>query len=254
MTDTTSPTVETRLHPAKWSAPILTALGRYVFPDPDAWTGRTIVDPFAGRGLPDLSALAPAARWVGIELEPEWAAQGGPGTIVGDARRLPFPGGAVDAVVTSPCYGNRMADTYLGGGTCRACEGTGAVSDEPCGRCKGAGRDRSRRMTYAAALGRIPSPGSAAAMQWGREYRAFHRSVWAEARRALRPGGTIVVNVSNHIRAGKVQHVAEWHLDCLASLGFTLRRVIPVETRRMKFGENHDARVPTEMIFVLERP
>lgn len=222
-------------HCAKWSAPILTAID-LALAECDLGQEPILLDPFAGRGLDELRATHPTARWLGIELEPEWASQA-PGTVVGDATRLPFRAGTLDGIVTSPCYGNRMADTYDG-------------------------RDGSRRMTYRLALGRMPSPRSTATLQWGTAYRAMHRLAWHEAHRVIRPGGALLVNVSNHLRTRgsganrqqAVQHVMEWHLDCLASLGFVTRRLVPIETRRMRQGANHDARVDAEHLLVMRRP
>ena len=64
-----------------------------------------VLDPFAGTGrihqLPN--------ETVGIEIEPEWAALHDD-TICGSALALPFDSDSFDAIVTSPTYGNRLAD------------------------------------------------------------------------------------------------------------------------------------------------
>lgn len=228
MTDTDLALVP-RPHPAKWSAPILTVIGEALRSDLFASPPARLLDPFAGRGLGDLRATYPEGEWVGVELEPEWAAQAD-GTITGDATRLPADwSGTFCAVVTSPCYGNRMADTYDG-------------------------RDGSRRMTYRTAIGRPLTDRSTAGVQWGSEYRALHRLAWAEAHRVLRPDGLLVVNVSNHVRGGVEQHVMEWHVDALAALGFRLERLLPIRTRRYGDGANRDARVDAEHLIVTRRP
>lgn len=216
-----------RPHPAKWSAPILAAIG-------DALDAQGVaapafgLDPFAGLGLPALAAAAPSVTWTGVEIEPEWASQA-PGTIVADATRLPFPACSFDLVVTSPAYGNRMADAYDG-------------------------RDGSKRMTYRLAKGAPLHNRSTAGAQWGTTYRALHRLAWREAFRVTRPGGIILVNVSNHVRRGQVQHVMEWHVDALASVGYRLERLVPITTRRYRHGANADARVDAEHLILCGRP
>lgn len=46
-------------------------------------------------------------------------------SLVGNALALPFPDGSMDVLATSPCYGNRMADSHNAQDPCRTCEGTG---------------------------------------------------------------------------------------------------------------------------------
>jgi tRNA G10 N-methylase Trm11 len=104
-----------------------------------------VLDPFAGTGrVNDLGLDS-----VGVEIEPEWAGMS-PRTLVGDATALPFPAGTFGAVITSPTYGNRMADHHDA-------------------------RDGSRRTTYRHLLGRPLSAGNAGAMQWGEPYQDLHR-------------------------------------------------------------------------------
>lgn len=206
-------------HPAKFSAPILGVLRELVPP------GAKVLDPFAGVGL--VHSLDHAETW-GVEIEPEWATVH-PRTIVGDALSLPFPDASFDVVVTSPTYGNRMADHHNA-------------------------KDGSRRITYRHTLGRPLHPNNSGQLQWGAKYREFHERAWAEVRRVLRPGGRFLLNVSNHIRKGEEQPVAEWHRDTLRAMGFWFVWAVPIETPRMRFGENHQARITHEHVLSMFWP
>lgn len=232
-------TTETAQHPAKWSEPVLRQIGRLV-KDEAARIERPleVLDPFAGVGLARLrDALGPAAETVtGVDLEPEWAATD-VGCIVGDATDLPSDWtGRFDVVATSPTYGNRMADLYDG-------------------------RDGSRRMTYRLCLGRPPSDGSSAGLQWGEEYRELHVRAIAEWERILRPalpgievGGLALLNTSNHVRGGDLQLVTEWFVGTLAQRGWRLLGAVPVPTSRYGMGANRDARDAFEMITAARPP
>lgn len=219
-------------HPAKFSETVISAMreeleleaGRRVFAGHGA--PFRLLDPFAGVG--GIHHLA-EADWetVGVELEPEWAAAH-PRTIVGDATRLPFPSRSFDALVTSPAYGNRMADKYDG-------------------------RDGSKRMTYRLSLGRLLSEGNGAALQWGDEYRHLHRKAWHEGFRVLRYGGLALVNVSDHMRKGQRVPVVGWHTRTLHEVGFKIEKVVPVGTPRYRFGANREERVDGERIIVARR-
>ena len=189
---------------------------------------RRILDPFGGTGKVFL-----LEHWLGagveiqaVELEPEFAAVN-PRTKVGNALALPWPDGYFDAVNTSPTYGNRMADCL---------------------------QDNWQRISYTDRLGRKLSPDNSGAMQWGPKYRAFHVAAWTEARRVLQEGGAFVLNIKNHIRAGKVQPVTEWHIEALTALGFRLQRHERVPTPSMRYGVNSDKRVEYEsvILFTLE--
>lgn len=212
-------------HPAKFSTPILAEIDRLL-------TGRlapesSVLDPFAGVG----GVHALPYTTVGVEIEPEWAGAH-PQTVCGDSTRLTdlFPGYEFDAVVTSPAYGNRMADSYAG---------------DPKG---------TRRFTYRVSLGRSLSEGNGAGLQWGEAYRELHAAVWAECSAVLRSGGLMVVNVSNHVRKGVEQPVVEWHLSTLLGLGFRVDEVMSVATRRMRFGANGEKRSTAERILVMSKP
>ena len=187
---------------------------------------KCILDPFAGTGtIFTIEKLLPGCRAEGIELEPEWAALH-PRTTQGNALHLSWPDRHFDAVLTSPAYGNRMADNLS--------------------------RDRYKRNTYASELGRDLSPDSGAALQWGPRYREFHVAAWTEARRVLCPGAAFVLNCKNHIRGGVLQHVTEWHIDALTSLGFRLQRHERVNTPSMRYGANSDLRVEYESVILFE--
>jgi hypothetical protein len=211
-------------HCATFSDPVLnqiaTFLKRYVP------IGNLVLDPFAGTGK--VHTFAPEWDTQGIEIEPEWAALHNR-TRQGDALDLPYSPGEVDAIVTSPCYGNRMADTYLGD-------------------AKG-----SKRYTYTTALGRLPTDGSAAAMQWGPEYRVFHEQAWTEALRVLAPGGHFILNISDHIRSGIVQPVTTWHVATLCHAGLKMLDIVPISTRRQRHGANSDLRVNNEWVIMFAK-
>ena len=218
-------------HPATYTPSILDAiaavLAEHLPAEPNPPAPR-VFDPFAGVGKgPDhLAALGYDAT--GMDLEPEWAAAS-PRVAQGNALDPDAWPAELDAVVTSPAYGNRMADGYDG-------------------------RDGSRRHTYRTALGRPLSTGSGAALQWGDEYRQLHAAVWALAVGALRPGGLLVVNVKNHVRRGQLVRVTEWHLSTLLGLGLDLVATTPVRTPGQRYGANGAARVDHEHVLTLAVP
>jgi tRNA G10 N-methylase Trm11 len=210
-------------HPARFSSSILPVL-RSVLVE-FVGTGR-VLDPFAGVG--GIHALWPEFDTVGVEIEAEWA-DAHERTVHGDALSLPFPDGSFDAVVTSPTYGNRMADHHEA-------------------------KDGSRRITYRHVLGRPLADSNSGRLQWGAAYREFHERAWAEARRVLMVGGVLVVNVSDHVRKGEIVPVCDWHRSVIEhSLGMPLVREVDVPTPRMRFGANGSARVTAEKVMVFKR-
>lgn len=207
-------------HPAKFSTAILGAVAEVLAEEKFSSTAR-VLDPFAGVG--GVHSL-PHDTW-GVELEWEWA-RAHFRTIVGDATTLPWDADTFDAIVTSPCYGNRMADHHTA-------------------------RDKSERNTYRHKLGRPLGDRNAGAMQWGKAYRALHLAAWQEAHRVLRPGGLVVLNISNHIRQGVEQRVAEWHLATWLDLGVTVHEVRRIRTPRLRQGANAAKRIDGELLMVL---
>lgn len=232
-----------RKHPATFTASVLEAVQPWLdaeaarrFPDGDGKL--RIWDPFAGTGkLHELHDENGDETWGG-ELEAEWACWRPDRTIIADALRPPFRPGTFHVVFTSPCYGNRFADTYDG-------------------------RDGTKRYTYRVYLDRMPTAGSATIMAWGAEYRRFHEDVFRANLELLDDDGLLVVNMSNHLRTletGKPsieQHVVEWYVSMLARLGLRGLRlvgVVPVPTPRNANGANADVRAETEFLIVCRRP
>lgn len=210
-------------HPATYSDSILPILAETL--DPKIFR---VLDPFAGVGK--IHELRRMVDWkietVGIEIEPEWAANH-PDTLVGNALDLPFESGYFDAVVTSPTYGNRMADSFNSS-------------------------DNSIRRTYTHDLGRKLARANSGAMQWGEDYREFHRKAWEEVSRVIKNDGKLVLNISDHIRHGKRQYVSSWHAEILLSLGFAINSMRLVKTPRLREGASASTRIEGEFVFVFD--
>lgn len=279
-------------HPAPYSAAVLAHLELIVAEEVERQGRRLrVLDPFGGVGR--IHLLGEHADTFSTEIQHRWARTVPGRSLTANARHLPIAARSIDLIVTSPCYGNRMADTYDGSGDrCTACRGTGALSAEEyvetagargaaCEACGGSGFAVSKRYTYTIAHGSKLHPDNAAAgMHWGTgkrgdRYRELHRAVWRECYRVLRPGdlgpegdgprergGLFVLNVSNfyrgvgpkHARRQELQLVTEWHLEAMLRLGLVLQEVRRVETPRMGNGANRDARAEAESILVFRRP
>lgn len=203
-------------HPAKYSIEILDVFKNIL-------KGHSrILDPFAGTGK--LRKIVPNA--ILVEIEPEWAIE--TGAIIGDATNLPFINNCFDAVCTSPTYGNRMADNFV-------CH-------------KG-----YKRNTYRHVLGRELAKNNSGQMQWGVKYKNFHRKAWEEVFRVLKLGGLFILNISDHIRKGVIQEVTKWHVNEIIGIGFKEVNRFQIETKRNRFGANHNLRVPFESIILFKK-
>jgi hypothetical protein len=217
---TAPPGAEVPRHPAKFTDAIYPALAAAVPPEQYP----RVLDPFAGVGgvhqLPNVT--------VGVELQWRWA-RARPGTLMANAFSLPFPAASFDAVVTSPCYGNRLADHHEA-------------------------RDGSVRHSYTHDYGEPLHPDNTGAVQWGEKYRADHERAWREAVRVLRAGRRFVLNVSDHIRNGERQPVTDWHVATLTTLGLVEVRCVNVPTPRLRKGANADARVEHEHVITFDKP
>jgi SAM-dependent methyltransferase len=187
--------------------------------------GATVLDPFAGTG--GIHRLQDHGyKTAGIEIETEWAALH-PGTVVGSALDLPFGDDTFDAIVTSPTYGNRLADSHNAA-------------------------DPELRRSYTHDLGHELNADNSGAMHWGDRYRRFHEEAWIEAVRVLAPSGVFLLNVKDHIRRGARQHVAGWHVTTLCRLGLTLLEHHDVVTAQLRQGENASLRF-TEQVYVFTK-
>jgi tRNA G10 N-methylase Trm11 len=208
-------------HPAPYSPAVLTEIQAIL--DLRIGRGGNVLDPFGGiGGIHDLIGYDTLA-W---EIEKEWATisltRGK--TIWRDARIPVEPKvhSALDAIVTSPTYGNRMADHHDA-------------------------KDGSYRRTYRHLLGRPLTEGNSGGMQWGEEYRQLHREVYAAVTPLVREGGLFILNIKDHIRAGKHQLVGYFHAAALVSLGWRYRSMTEIPTKGFRFGQNHNLRLPERL-------
>ncbi|OQY87161.1 MAG: hypothetical protein B6D41_12320 [Chloroflexi bacterium UTCFX4] len=209
-------------HPARYSDALLPIMAQYLR------AGWLVLDPFAGVG--GLAKLGfTGARFVLNEIEWNVIAQAqGKCRVMGNALTLPFAAETFDAVVTSPTYGNRMADHH------RA-------------------RDASKRNTYYHAFGGELHGDNTGLLQFGAAYCERHARAWGEAKRVLKRGGLFLLNVSNHIRGGRQVDVSQWHVETLCGMGLRWRASHCIPTPRNRFGAHGNLRCECEYVFVFEK-
>ena len=213
-------------HPAPFSDPILDQVAAHL---KETGQSGTVLDPFAGTGRVHELRERAGVNTIGIEIEPEWAAKH-PDTIEGNALELTntIEPESIDAIATSPTYGNRMADHHDA-------------------------KDDSVRLTYKHTLGRDLSDDNSGQLQWGDEYRRFHQIAWAESVATLKPGGTLTLNIKNHKRGDVEQRVSEWHLNTLYDLGMRLIALDIVPTKGLMAGANADTRTLAEFVMTFRK-
>jgi tRNA G10 N-methylase Trm11 len=189
---------------------------------------KRLLDPFGGQGgIFHLQRWLPDTVIIGLEIEPKFVALN-PKLTLGNALHTYFLPGYFDCVLTSPTYGNRMADHHEA-------------------------KDGSHRITYRHAIGEPLQPENSGQLQWGDKYRDFHFMAWQEMYRVLQPGGRFVLNIGNHIRKGVEQKVSEWHVDVLERIGFEHFFSVRVNTKKMRYGANFHLRIDHEMVHVFEK-
>jgi tRNA G10 N-methylase Trm11 len=214
-------------HPAVFSNAFLPIFSKYLQGCKNA------LDPFAGTGK---IAQVKKYGWDGIvlanEIETEWAAtcilNGCDGVFSMDAEKLTrriLP--AVDAIVTSPTYGNRMADHF------RA-------------------NDASRRITYTHCLGRDLSRENTGKMPFGNAYKEKHAACYSSFRDLLADDGLFILNTKNFIKDGGLVDVTAFHVRELQKY-FILMETIRVPCQGMRFGANSKLRVDFESIHIFRK-
>lgn len=191
----------------------------------------TALDPFAGiGGIHNLAFHIRSIRTIGVEIEEEWATCH-PGTEHGDSRNIDkmFAKESFDSIITSPTYGNRMADHHEA-------------------------KDGSARMTYKHTLGRDLTEGNTGMLFWGEEYRATHALIWRKCATVLRPGGIFLLNIKDHIKGGRVMPVTQFHIDTILALGFKFEEQVYVPLNGYRYGSNFKSRMKYESVIRFRKP
>jgi len=211
-------------HPAKYSNELLPVLAKYSYGE--------ILDIMGGVGKAGLlKKFNTNIKSVTInEIEKEWSEQaynnGVDTVITGDARKL---SGVYDCIVTSPPYGNRMADNFK------------------------AGNPDSMRKMYVGDLGRQVSKGSVCCKHFGRGYEEEMVSILDAVIENV-VFTRFILNISNFIRQFKEINVVSWYKNYFRTKSFVLIAEEKVVTRRQKgVGANTHLRVPSEYILVFEK-
>lgn len=175
-------------HPAKYADDFIPIFAEMV------GSSKRILDPFAGTGkIGNIKKFGFNGFVYANEIEREWlcSTQNLCDCLTfEDAEFLDFPNGWFDAIVTSPTYGNRMADHHHA-------------------------QDGSKRLTYTHCLGRPLNPENTGKMQWGDEYRQKHIRCYRHLVDLLASGGKFIINVKDHIRKQEVIHVTDFHVATL---------------------------------------
>ena len=166
------------------------------------------------------------------ELEPEWA-QRSP-TEWGETHTGLHAFHALSAgpmrplgyqrwIVTSPVWGNRMADHHDA-------------------------KDDSERLTYRHRLGRPLSQGSSCSLAWGEDYQAWHRAFLDRAFESSFAGERMIIEIGDHLRTlnGRTlrAQVTAWWIKAGIAAGWHLDEAKRLPVGRLRNGANYDVRIP----------
>ena len=165
---------QSRTHPARYSMELIP-------PIVELLAGcKNIIDPFGGTG----ERLAMIAERLmcsatGIEIQPQFIVRS---DIVrlGDATRLIFSNETFDGSVSSPTYGNRMNDRYLGNG-------------------------QWDYINYTACAGEYLHENNTGSLKFHTlRYKQLHISAWTELYRVLIPGSPFILNIKDSWQGDRV--------------------------------------------------
>ena len=234
-----SPRPESRAHPATYTKGLLPIFADIIATHLEHDFGATkILDPMAGEGsIFDLRDELHRRNRRGIIIEASdvhpWHHgrrdhRGDRLVQTADATALEWDDEDFDVIVTSPPYGNRMADKLS--------------------------VDGDHRHTYADRRGEDAGPTDTSGMQWGNAYRTTMATIWAELFRVLRGDGLLILNCKDHIRDGHYIDVTGFNAGALVRLD-----LVPVATRFLvtpgvQGVENADARTPGEYVIAFRKP
>ena len=205
-------------HPAKYNKKFIEIFSNLL-------TGcKIILDPFSGTGkIKELEKHG--FDTIGIEIEPDWAT-----SILGDSTMMPIKSQSIDAICTSPTYGNRMADSF--------------TDNHP--------EKAYIRNTYHHHLKRKPSLNNTGGLHFGERYLHLHKIIYSECARVIKPGGKFIINTKNFIHSAIETDVTQSHLNLLHDLDFVLISQQNIPTSGLTFGANR-SRVKYETISELRQ-
>lgn len=228
-----------KTHKAQYSPEIVAVIRRILLERFPEYFGRPkIWDPFAGPGLRLAEICGEDFDYGGTEIEESFIINQriihGTATDPGLYPHCPF------LICTSPVYANGVAD-------------------------HAAMNDNSTRNNYRKWVGIIEGADRELAEEnMGRYgYRGTKRggssqkrvAYWDIAERSIKNWSNaemVILNVSDFLSGTVVEpHVADW-VGAMYRHGWCVTESERVETRRLKLGENHDVRVPFEVVLVFE--
>jgi len=195
-----SPGQRSSRHPATWDERLISAAAEMI--EHHTAAPGILIDPMAGEG----SHYAPFAEagWTVIMSDIHLWPHRDRRVLCCDAADISADDDSIDVLLTSPPFGNRLADKMS--------------------------TDDDQRVTYADRRGADAAENDASGMQWGAAYRSAMRRIWTEAARLLKDDGLAVIDIKDHIRGGSRQHVTAWTIQAWRDLGWTVADIIPVQT------------------------